>query len=410
MGYRSRVLAVVQAGGQGSRMDVLTRERAKPALPFAGAYRLVDFVMSSLSHSGIGDVWLSVQYQAASLDPHLSGGRPWDLDRTHGGFRRVVPEQGTGGGVEEGFSHGNADDLLHLRDDIERFDGEVVLVLSADHVFALDLTGVVEAHLASGADCTVVTAEVNRTEARHNVVVLSDGDGRVTGVEVKPSSPSATTVAVEILAYRSTALVGALDELRRTLSDAGELEDGGLGDFGEHLLPHMIRTGHVRTYAIGRYWRDVGRPEAYLAAHRDLIAGRVDALTDRRNPVLSTSVQRSPGVVHAGAQVEDSVVGLGADVRGRVVRSVLGPGVVVQGGALVQDSVLFDDVLVEAGAQVRTCIVDERVVVGRQAVVGADAPSTNPRDKDITLVGRDSRIARRSRVAAGARLEPGTRT
>src|SRR5690349_3383513 len=105
MGYRSRVLAVVQAGGQGSRMDVLTRGRAKPALPFAGAYRLVDFAMSSLSHSGIGDVWLSVQYQAASLDPHLSGGRPWDLDRTRGGFRRVVPEEGAGSGVEAGFAH-----------------------------------------------------------------------------------------------------------------------------------------------------------------------------------------------------------------------------------------------------------------------------------------------------------------
>lgn len=408
MGYRSRVLAVVQAGGQGSRMDVLTRERAKPALPFAGAYRLVDFVMSALSHSGIGDVWLTVQYQAASLDPHLSGGRPWDLDRTRGGFRRVVPEEGAGGGVEEGFTHGNADDLLHLRDDIERFGGEVVLVLSADHVFALDLTAVVEAHLGSGADCTVVTADVTRTEARHNVVVLAGRDGRVSGVEVKPSSPSATTVAVEIFAYRSTALVGALDELRRTLSAAGELEDGGLGDFGDHLLPHLVRTGHVRTFPIGRYWRDVGRPEAYLAAHRDLIAGRVDALADPENPVMSTAVQRAPGVVRAGAQVEDSVVGLGADVRGRVVRSVLGPGVVVQAGALVQDSVLFEDVVVEAGAQVRTAIVDVEVVVGRDAVVGADAPSRNPRDKDITLVGRQSRVARGARVPAGARLEPGT--
>ena len=139
MGARPSVLAIVQAGGQGSRMDVLTRERAKPALPFAGAYRLVDFVLSSLSHSGIADVWLSVQYQAGSLDPHVSGGRPWDLDRTRGGFRRVVPEQGAGSSVESGFSQGNADDLLRMRDEIERSGAEVVLVCSADHVFALDL-------------------------------------------------------------------------------------------------------------------------------------------------------------------------------------------------------------------------------------------------------------------------------
>jgi len=203
MGARPSVLAIVQAGGQGSRMDVLTRERAKPALPFAGAFRLVDFVLSSLSHSGIPDVWLSVQYQAGSLDPHVSGGRPWDLDRTRGGFRRVVPQQGAGSAAQSGFSQGNADDLLRMRDDIARSGAEVVLVSSADHVFAMDLAALVDAHLDSGADCTIVTAETSKSEARHNVVVHSTRAGAVTGVDVKPGRPSVTTVATEIFVYRA---------------------------------------------------------------------------------------------------------------------------------------------------------------------------------------------------------------
>lgn len=409
MGARPSVLAIVQAGGQGSRMDVLTRERAKPALPFAGAYRLVDFVLSSLSHSGIADVWLSVQYQAGSLDPHVSGGRPWDLDRTRGGFRRVVPEQGAGSSVESGFSQGNADDLLRMRDEIERSGAEVVLVCSADHVFALDLAAVVDAHVDSGADCTIVTADVSRTEAKHNVVVLATAQGAVTRVDVKPDRPVSTTVATEIFAYRGSSLLRALDDLRRELAQEAEGEDSGLGDFGEHLLPRLIETGVVRAHPIGRYWRDVGRPEAYLAAHRDLIAGRIDALADRARPVMTRSSDLPPGVIHEGSEVCDSVVGVGCDVRGRVVRSVLGPGTVVQSGALVEDCVLFGDVVVEAGAQVSTAILDDEVVVGRGAVVGAAAPSNRPRDKDIVLVGRESHISRNGVVAPGARLEPGTR-
>lgn len=409
MGADTSVIAIVQAGGQGSRMDVLTRERAKPALPFAGAYRLVDFALSSLGNSGIVDVWLSVQYQAASLDPHVAGGRPWDLDRTRGGFRRVVPEEGAGGGVESGFSRGNADDLLRMRDEIEQSGAAAVVVLSADHVFALDVAEVLQAHRDTGADCTLVTTETTRSEARHNVVVHADGDGRVSRVDVKPSSPATTTVATEIFVYRAESLVRALDALRRGLADRADGDDSGLGDFGEHLVPWLIAHGEVRTFPMTRYWKDVGRPEAYLAAHRDVIAGRVDALDDRRRPVMTRSPDRAPGVVRAGAEVEDAIVSVACDVRGRVVRSVLGHGVVVQAGALVEDSVLFGDVVVEAGAEVRTCIVDDEVVVGRGARVGAAAPSNRPRDKDITLVGRQSRISRNAVVEAGARLEPGTR-
>ena len=162
----ARILAIVQAGGQGSRMDVLTRERAKPALPFAGSYQLVDFALSNLAHSGIPDVWVSVQYQAGSLDEHLAGGRPWDLDRTRGGYRRLVPEEGDADSLG-GFSTGNADNLMRIADDIASVAPDVVVVTSADHIFRLDLRAVIDEHLRRGAEATIVTSEVSLEEARH---------------------------------------------------------------------------------------------------------------------------------------------------------------------------------------------------------------------------------------------------
>ena len=186
---RGEVLALVQAGGQGSRMDVLTRERAKPVLPYGGTHRLIDFVLSSLTNSGLVDVWVSVEYQVASIDDYLSGGRPWSLDRNRGGFRRMVPQSGSGPATEDEFAHGNADLLLRMSRDLMHFGAETLVVASADHVFAADLAPVIERHVDSGADATVMTSEVTKREASENVVVLTGRNGNATGVEVKPSRP-----------------------------------------------------------------------------------------------------------------------------------------------------------------------------------------------------------------------------
>src|SRR3954454_9109792 len=217
---RGEVLAIVQAGGRGARMDVLTRGRAKPALPFGGVHRLVDFALSSLVHSELEDVWVSVEYQVASIDDYLSGGRPWSLDRNRGGFRRMVPQTGSGTATEDQFAHGNADLLLRLSRDIQHFAAPTIVVSSADHVFAADLAPTIERHVDSGADATVLTSEVTKREASSNVVVLTGrgrSQDRVTGVEVKPSRPTSGLVATEIFVYRTEALLEALFELRRGL-------------------------------------------------------------------------------------------------------------------------------------------------------------------------------------------------
>lgn len=402
-----RVLGIVQAGGKGSRLDVLTRERAKPALPFAGSYRLVDLALSNLANSGISDVWVSVQYAASSLDAHLAGGRPWDLDRTRGGYRRLVPEQGRTESVE-GFSSGNVDDLLQMSSQIRELGPDVVVAMSADQVFRLDLRAVVAEHLERGAEATLVTTEVSKREASHKTVVEVDRDGVVTGLDDKPSSPASGLISAEVFVYDAAVLLEELQAMRaeRAQEDPG-LEEG-MGDFPDHLLPRLVARGRVRTHPLGGYWRDLGRPSSYLAAHRDLTRGAVDVFDDPGWPMMSRADVVPPANVREGAELADAVLASGCEIHGTVRRSVLGPGCVVEAGAVVEDSVLMSGARVERDAHVAAAVVDEGVTVGRGARVGAVPARWPVSDGAVVLVGRDSVVGAGVELEPGARLEPGT--
>jgi glucose-1-phosphate adenylyltransferase len=403
---RGEVLALVQAGGQGGRMDVLTRERAKPALPYGGVHKLVDFALSALVHAGIDDVWVSLEYQVTSIDDYLSGGRPWSLDRNRGGFRRMVPQTGTGPATESGFAHGNGDLLLRMSADLETFGARTLVVCSADHVFNMDLAPVVEEHVAAGRVATVLTTEVTKKDASDNVVVLAGADGTITGIEHKPSSPSSGTVATEIFIYDTAVLLRTLRELRAELAGDQEGDDSGLGDFGEHVLPRLVETGRAVAVPMPGYWRDVGQPSLFLQSHRDLLAGRVDVFDHPTRPVISHWPDRPAGRVRGTGVVSDSLLSPGCDVSGEVVGSVLGPGVVVEKGAVVRDSVVMEDCVIRAGAEVRTAVLDERCEVLPGARVGGEGSGRLVRDEELVLAGRDCRIG--GEVAAGSRLEPGT--
>jgi glucose-1-phosphate adenylyltransferase len=397
-------------------MDVLTRERAKPALPFGGVNRLVDFALSGLFHAEVEDVWVSVQYQVASIDDYLAGGRPWSMDRNRGGFRRMVPQTGTGPTTEEGFASGNADLLLKLHAEIAEHGAEHVVVSSADHVFNTDLAAVVDEHVTRGSTATLVTAEVTKVVASDNVAVLTGRGGVVRGLEVKASRPSTGTVATEIFVYRTGPLLEALEALRAELDDErddpgdgtddGDPYDSGLGDFGEHLLPRLITTGTVRAVPIDGYWRDLGQPHTYLQGHRDLLAGKVDVFDQPGRPVIAHWPDRPAARIRPSARLTDSLVSPGCDVAGEVSGSVLGPGVVVERGARVADSVVFSGCVIRSGAVVQTAIVDEDSELRRTARVGNVPAARLARDEDIVLVGRGSQVE--SLVAAGSRLEPGT--
>ena len=404
-----RLLAIVQAGGKGSRMDVLTRERAKPALPFAGSYQLIDFALSNLAHSRIPDVWVSVQYQAGSLDRHLAQGRPWDLDRTRGGYRRLVPEQGDSSSVE-GFSSGNADNLMRLADDIAALGPDIVIVSSADHVFRLDLREVIEQHLRRGAEATLVTTTVPLAQAKHKAVVTVGRGQRVTAVDYKPKVARSGVIASEVFVYDAPVLLAELDALRRERAAVDPGLSDGLGDFGEHLVPRIIARGRTYAFALQGYWMDLGRPSAYLSAHRDLLRGKVDVFDDPQWPILTRFPELPPARVDRDGRVDDVLLSPGVVVSGTVRGSVVGPGCLIESGATVEDSVLMDGVRVEAGAVVRGALLDDRVVVEHDAVVG-ETPSRWPAaDSAITLCGADARVRRATVLPPGARLEPGGST
>ena len=409
---RPRILAIVQAGGRGSRLDVLTRETPKPALPFAGGFRLVDFPLSNLRNSGIEDVWLSVQFRAQDLADVVGNGKPWDLDRHHGGFRLVVPEQGAGSAADDGFVGGNAEELLQNRDAIRTFAPDALVVMSADHVYRLDYTDVVDGHLERGAECTVVTTEVGIADASNHATVTAGPDGRVTGFAYKPDQPRTGVVATEVFVYHPEVLVAELERLHRELSReaaaAGEeTESSPLGDFGEHLLPALVARGRTFIHPLAGYWRDLGRPETYVAAHRELLTSDVD-LFEPGWPILTNSSRHLPARVHAGGTVVDSLLSPGCQVQGEVQTSVLGPDVVVGPGAVVRDSILFADVRVEAGARVEWAVVDRGTVVGEQAQVGGPSAVEGVDPEHLVMIGPGSVIGPGVRLEPGARLEPGT--
>lgn len=307
-------------------------------------------------------MWVSVQYQPGSLDSEIANGRPWDLDRTHGGFRLLMPQEGVGGD-EDGLAKGNADVLFRVRDQIRTADPDVLLVMSSDHVYRLDYLDAIDRHVSKGAQCTVVTTEVSRAEASHHATVVANRLGRVTDVTDKPSRPSTGVVATEIFVYDPRVLVQTLEELHAELSDGAGEDETGLGDFGDHLIPRLVERGSVYEYRMDGYWCDVGRPDTYFAAHRDLLESDLGVVGLPDWPILSRTQQGRPTRVRQGAVVVDSLLSSGCDVHGDVRRSVLGPGVTVAAGASVTDSVIFAGARIETGAAVSWSILDTGVVV-----------------------------------------------
>ncbi|MCR5976528.1 NTP transferase domain-containing protein [Gordonia jinghuaiqii] len=404
----SDVLAIVQAGGRGSRMEVLTDRRAKPALPFAGNYQLIDFPLSNLHHSHIDDVWLCVQYEAEMLSELVAAGRPWDLDRTSGGLRIVMPEETDAPKTEDGFATGNADLLYRIRDRIARHAPAEVIVMSADHVYEFDYRDALDTHRSRGAECTIVTTTCPLEEATQHATVAARRDGTVREFRYKPERATTRTIATEIFIYDPAVLIEGLEQLAQETSADSPADDTGLGDFGEHLVPWFVDRGKTVMHAMPGYWIDAGRPETYLQAHQDLIAGALDVFRPDR-PILTRQPQRPAARIESGAVVEDSLVSSGAHVLGTVRRSVLGPGVVVDKGATVVDSVIFADTVVGEGASVTWSVLDERVRVGARATIGGH-PRTRPVPTDkITLLGSDTQILKGAKVALGDRVECGRR-
>ena len=383
---RVRTLVLVLAGGAGGRLELLTRERAKPAVPFAGTHRLIDFPLSNAHNAGLHDVWVVQQFNPISLSDHLANGRPWDLDRTNGGLLILPPRLGHD--EREGFAGGTADVLWRNAPMIREFAPEALVVVSADAVYALDYGELVEEHVEAGSGVTMVTTTVDVHEAGRYGVVHT-GDGRVREYVYKPDEPRGDLVSNEVFVFHPALLLDRLDEL-------GEENQGQ--DVGHALLPALVRDGCVREHRFNGFWRDVGTVDAYWACHQELLDDPPPIhLDDPAWPILTqTAGGRGPARVLAGAVIKQSLLASAARVAGRVERSVIGRGAVVECNATVRESVVLPGAVVRAGATVERAILDDRVEVGRDARVGGP-------DGEVALLGLATRVRDRAELPAGAR-------
>jgi glucose-1-phosphate adenylyltransferase len=384
---RRRVLLLVLAGGAGGRLELLTEERAKPAVPYAGHHRLVDVPLSNALHSGLEHVWVLEQHNPASLADHLANGRPWDLDRTVGGLMVLHPHRGAG---KEGWHSGTADALWRQAGLIRELGPEALVVVSADAVYRLDYDAVAQDHLASGAAATLVTTRVPPDDAARYGVVRAEG-GRVVDYAYKPDEPASDLVCNEVFAFDPRRVLDLLDEL------ADQAGDDGLSDLGDALLPQLVEAGEAREHRFEDYWRDLGTVEAYWTAHQDLVRPDPPFVPDDRAwPLVTNGGRHGPARVHRPARVSDSMLSPGVVVAGQVERSVLSPGVVVEEGAVVRDSVLLQGTVVRAGAVVLRSVVD-----GAEVTAGARVGG----DGDIALLGQGQRVT--GEVPPGARVPSG---
>ena len=380
-----RTLAMVLAGGAGSRLSVLTQKRTKPAVPFAGKYRIIDFTLSNCSNSGIFTVGICTQYRPRSLNDHIQSGWPWDLDRVSGGVTLLQPYVGP---RDSDWYQGTADAIYQNLDFVLRHRPDVVLILGGDHVYKMDYDVLVAFHLDHGADLTIATVRIAPEEAPRFGILETDKEYRIVGFEEKPSYPRGTLGSMGIYVFNTNVLHEVLT--------ADHTQPGSRHDFGGDIVPRMISSHQVYAFPYRGYWVDVGTIEAYWQAHMDLLVDkpRLDML-DREWVIHTRSEERPPVNIRSGASVEHSLIAGGCVIEGTVEYSVLSPGVMVRPGAVVRHSVMMTDAVIEENAVVEHSILDKRVRVGAGARVGWK----DDRSLDgITVIGKNTVIPARTRI------------
>lgn len=399
------VVATILAGGQGERLSVLSRERAKPAVPFGGKYRIIDFTLSNCVNSGIDDVTVLTQYRPHSLNDHIGIGRPWDLDRTHRGVRLLQPFLGRS---ESDWYRGTADAVYQNLAFISHRPEDLTLILSGDHVYRMDYRKMIDFHEAKGADATVAVFEVPIEEASRFGTLITDRSDRVVSFEEKPKRPRSMLISMGIYVFEPGILEDRLaeDALRRTSHD-----------FGHDIIPSMVGRDRVYAYRFEDYWRDVGTVQSYWEANMGLVKDPPEFDLYDPNWVIHTrSEERPPARVLSQAQVSQSLISHGCTIYGTVERSVLSPGVTVAPGALVRDSILMTDASVGPDAVIDRSILDKEVRVEGGAVVGFGEEDDVPNrlepqrvNTGITLVGKRAEVPAGVRIGRNCMIDAGAR-
>ena len=398
-----RTMAVILAGGEGERLSILSGVRAKPAVPFGGKYRIIDFTLSNCVNSDVDNVVVLTQYNPRSLNDHIGLGRPWDLDRNRGGVKLLQPYIARGRVAE--WYRGTADAVLQNLNVLEHDSSDTILVLAGDHIYKMDYQPFIAAHRRKRADVTIAVRRVPLAEASRMGILAMDDADKITEWQEKPKQPKSDLASMGVYVFSKRALKRWLGEDR--------------DDFGRHVVPQMLDAGaRVFGYRFDGYWQDVGTIQSYWEANMALLVDHPELdLYDKEWLIHTRSEERAPAKIGPTAQVHRSLVSHGCVINGTVVNSVLSPGVRVDVGAVVRDSIVMFDSVIRSGAVVDRSILDKEVVVGQGSIVGDGGDFDTPNKQEpsrlntgINVVGKRTIIPRGVRVGRNVKIAGDVRT
>ncbi len=384
---KQEVVAMLLAGGQGSRLGVLTRNLAKPAVPFGGKYRIIDFPLSNCVNSGIETVGVLTQYQPLELNEYIGSGQPWDLDSMNGGVHVLPPYQKSG---NSDWYKGTANAIYQNIPFIEQYDPEYVVVLSGDHIYKMDYSKMIAFHKEKDAACTIAVYEVPMAEASRFGILNTNEDNSIYEFDEKPKVPKSNKASMGIYVF-------TWDKLRKYLIE-DENDPQSENDFGKNVLPHMLGCGErMFAYSFEGYWKDVGTIDSLWESNMDLLDPNVPLdLSDSSWRIYSRNPAMPPHHIASGATVQNSIVGEGCFVNGELEFSILFPGVYVGPGASITASIIMPGARIEAGAVVQYAIVAENALVSAGSTVGLRPEEVENKDEwGVAVVG------------PGAKLPPG---
>jgi len=409
---KKKTVALLLAGGQGSRLGVLTARRAKPAVTYGGKYRIIDFPLTNCTHSGIDTVGVLTQYRPLELNTYIGTGQAWDLDTITGGAYVLPPFSRTGEAGD--WYAGTADAINQNASFINQFDPDTVLILSGDHIYKMNYKWMIAFHEEKKADATIAVIPVPMSEASRFGIMNTDADLRITEFEEKPKQPKSNLASMGVYVFNWKTLRRYMEEDRT--------KPGSTHDFGKDIIPAMLAGGErMYAYEYGGYWRDVGTIESLWEANMELLRTSPPLnLYDDAWRIFSRNENDPPQYIDAQAVVTNSIICEGCTIYGTVINSVLSAGVIVEEGALVRDSIIMSETYIGRNSRVLKSILDEEVLVGEGALVGADpvdamtgalgagaaeaclgAPKCYDPNVPITVVGKGARIEKGAVIEAG---------
>lgn len=386
---KKQCVAMLLAGGQGSRLGILTKNMAKPAIPYGGKYRIIDFPLSNCTNSGIDVVGVLTQYQPLELNAYIGSGSPWDLDLLNGGVFVLPPFVK---GKQGEWYRGTANAIYQNMAFIEQYSPEYVLILSGDHIYKMDYSRMLDFHIRTEAAATIAVREVPWEETNRFGIMDTDGEDRIVEFEEKPKNPKSNKASMGVYVF-------TWEKLRQHLLK-DERDTKSFNDFGKNIIPAMLEGGEkLVAYSFDGYWKDVGTIESLWEANMDLLQMPMPMdLTDKKWRIYARSPGMPPHFVAKGASVKDCLVSEGCEVYGVVDHSVLFSGVTVEQGASVVDSVVMPGAVIQRGAMVRRAIIAEGAVIGPGCMVGES-------QGNIAVVGQGVNLPAGVRVPAGEQVE-----